>query len=48
MRRRCRRAVFLLGLSRVLLGCAVVVAPGPLTIPPVLLGLSIWSTATLG
>ena len=36
--------VFLLGLSFVLLGCALVVAPGPLTIPPVLLGLYIWST----
>jgi hypothetical protein len=37
-------AVFLLGLSFVLLGCALVVAPGPLTIPPVVLGLYVWST----
>ena len=36
--------VFLLGLAFVLLGCALVVAPGPLTIPPILLGLYIWST----
>ena len=36
--------VFLLGLAFVLLGLALVVAPGPLTIPPVLLGLYIWST----
>ena len=36
--------VFLLGLAFVLLGCALVVAPGPLTIPPILLGVWIWST----
>ena len=36
--------VFVLGLTCVLLGLALVVAPGPLTIPPVLLGLYIWST----
>ncbi len=36
--------VFLLGLAFVLLGCALIVAPGPLTIPPILLGLYIWST----
>lgn len=36
--------MFLVGLCFVLLGCALVVAPGPLTIPPVLLGLYIWST----
>lgn len=37
-------SVFLLGLAFVLLGCALVVAPGPLTLPPILLGLWIWST----
>ncbi len=36
--------VFVVGLAFVLLGCALVVAPGPLTIPPILLGLYIWST----
>ena len=36
--------VFLTGLAFVLLGCALVVAPGPLTIPPILLGVWIWST----
>jgi hypothetical protein len=36
--------VFLLGLAFVLLGCALIVAPGPLTIPPILVGLYIWST----
>ena len=36
--------VFLLGLTFILLGCALIVAPGPLTIPPILLGLYIWST----
>ena len=36
--------VFLVGLLFVLLGCALVVAPGPLTIPPILLGLYLWST----
>ena len=36
--------VFLLGLTFVLLGCALIVAPGPLTIPPILLGVWIWST----
>ena len=39
-----RVLVFLLGLAFVLLGCALVVAPGPLTIPPILLGVWIWST----
>jgi hypothetical protein len=37
-------AVFLLGLFFVLLGAALVVLPGPLTIPPILLGVYIWST----
>ncbi|MDP9466634.1 MAG: PGPGW domain-containing protein [Actinomycetota bacterium] len=36
--------VFTLGLAFVVLGCVLVVAPGPLTIPPILLGLWIWST----
>ena len=36
--------VFLLGLAFVLLGCALIVAPGPLTIPPILVGVWIWST----
>lgn len=36
--------VFLLGLAFILLGGVLVVAPGPLTIPPILLGVYIWST----
>lgn len=36
--------VFLLGLAFILLGCVLIVAPGPLTIPPILIGLYIWST----
>ena len=36
--------VFTLGLAFVVLGCVLIVAPGPLTIPPILLGLWIWST----
>jgi hypothetical protein len=36
--------VFLLGLFFIALGGAAIVLPGPLTIPPVLLGLWIWST----
>jgi hypothetical protein len=39
-----RVGVFLLGLAFIILGFALVVLPGPLTIPPVLLGLYIWST----
>jgi hypothetical protein len=39
-----RALVFVLGLAFVLLGAALIVAPGPLTIPPILLGLWIWST----
>jgi uncharacterized membrane protein YbaN (DUF454 family) len=39
-----RAAVFLVGLLFILLGVALAVLPGPLTIPPVLLGLYIWST----
>ncbi|MFN2540523.1 MAG: PGPGW domain-containing protein [Mycobacteriales bacterium] len=38
-----RLAVFLLGLFFILLGLALSVLPGPLTIPPVLLGLVIWA-----
>src|SRR3954467_14277365 len=36
--------VFLAGLAGVALGFALAVRPGPLTIPPVLLGLWVWST----
>ena len=36
--------VFTAGLAFVVLGCVLVVAPGPLTIPPILFGLWIWST----
>jgi hypothetical protein len=36
--------VFAVGLAFVLLGLVLIVAPGPLTIPPILLGLWIWST----
>ena len=39
-----RVAVFIAGLFFVLLGIALTVLPGPLTIPPVLAGLWIWST----
>ena len=39
-----RVGVFLAGLLFVALGVALAVLPGPLTIPPVLLGLWIWST----
>ncbi len=39
-----RLGVFLLGLAFIALGIALAVLPGPLTIPPVLLGLWIWST----
>ena len=38
-----RIGVFLLGLVCILIGFALAVLPGPLTIPPVLLGLWIWS-----
>ena len=36
--------VFALGAVFVLLGVALIVLPGPLTIPPILLGVWIWST----
>ena len=39
-----RVCVFLAGLLFVALGVALAVLPGPLTIPPVLVGLWIWST----
>ena len=39
-----KSAVFAVGLFFVLLGLALVVLPGPLTIPPILIGLYIWST----
>lgn len=38
-----RVAVFVLGALFVMLGFALAVLPGPLTIPPVLLGVYIWS-----
>ena len=39
-----RAGVFVLGLLCILGGFALVVLPGPLTIPPIVLGLWIWST----
>ena len=39
-----RIGVFVVGLLCVAIGFALAVLPGPLTIPPVLLGLWIWST----
>ena len=39
-----RIGVFVAGLLCVALGLALAVLPGPLTIPPVLLGLWVWST----
>ena len=39
-----RVGVFVVGLLFVALGVALAVLPGPLTIPPVLIGLWIWST----
>ena len=39
-----RIGVFALGLLFIALGIALAALPGPLTIPPVLLGLWIWST----
>ncbi len=37
-------AVFFLGLLFILLGLALAALPGPLTIPPILLGVWIWSS----
>ena len=39
-----RAGVFIAGLLCILVGVALAALPGPLTIPPVLLGLYIWST----
>jgi len=39
-----RVGVFMVGLLLIVLGFALVLLPGPFTIPPVLLGLWIWST----
>ena len=36
--------VFVAGLLFILLGVALIALPGPLTIPPILVGLYIWST----
>lgn len=44
VREAYRVGVFLLGLGCIALGLALAVLPGPLTIPPILLGLWIWST----
>lgn len=44
MARTPRRAlIFVAGLVCILVGFALVVLPGPLTIPPIVLGLYIWS-----
>lgn len=37
-------AVFLAGAACIALGLLLVILPGPLTIPPVLLGVYLWST----
>ena len=39
-----RVTVFIVGLLFVLLGVVLIALPGPLTIPPILLGLYIWAT----
>jgi hypothetical protein len=39
-----RGGVFVAGVLLIVLGFALVLVPGPFTIPPVLLGLWIWST----
>jgi uncharacterized membrane protein YbaN (DUF454 family) len=43
LRQPYRIGVFVLGLVFIALGIALMALPGPLTIPPVLLGLWIWS-----
>ena len=44
MPRTVRRVVvFVAGLMSIMIGLALVVLPGPLTIPPILLGLWLWS-----
>ncbi|SNR30752.1 PGPGW domain-containing protein [Blastococcus mobilis] len=42
-----RIAVFVVGLLFVMLGIALTALPGPLTIPPILIGLWIWSSEFL-
>jgi uncharacterized membrane protein YbaN (DUF454 family) len=44
VRHAYRVGVFVVGLLFIALGIGLAVLPGPLTIPPVLLGLWIWST----
>ena len=44
LREAYRVGVFAAGLACIAVGFALAVLPGPLTIPPVLLGLYIWST----
>ena len=44
LRHAYRLGVFLVGLLCIAFGLALAVLPGPLTIPPILLGLWIWST----
>ncbi len=39
-----KAVVFVVGLLFILLGVALIALPGPLTIPPILVGLYIWST----
>jgi len=39
-----KAVVLVVGLAFILLGVALIALPGPLTIPPILLGLWIWST----
>ncbi len=44
MSRTLRRVVvFVAGLLLILIGLALIVLPGPLTIPPILLGVWLWS-----
>ena len=44
LRQAYRLGVFVTGLLFIVLGFALAVLPGPLTIPPVLIGLWLWST----
>lgn len=44
LRQVWRAGVFVVGLLCIATGFALVVLPGPLTIPPVVLGLWVWST----
>ena len=39
-----KAVVFVVGLLFILLGLALAALPGPLTIPPILVGLYVWST----